>query len=63
MGRKTRLASSGTERRREAVETVRVIPAAWAVAVGLAGGDHRRIQVVSADELVVHNQPVSRRRP
>jgi len=40
------------------VTTTLVHPDAWQVAMELAGRDRRRIEVVSVDEVIVHNRPV-----
>jgi len=40
------------------VTTTHVHPDAWQVAMELADRDRRRIEVVSVDEVIVHNRPV-----
>jgi hypothetical protein len=37
------------------VITIRVVPAVWRAALRLAGGDARRLQVVDAGTVLVHN--------
>jgi hypothetical protein len=44
------------------VSVTRVSPAAWTVALGLAGGDRSRLRVISVTVVVVENRS-RRRRP
>ena len=41
--------------RRHAVETVTVDPRVWAAALMLADGDALRIEVIHAEDVIVHN--------
>jgi hypothetical protein len=45
-------------RRRQPVTTTYVMAAAWETALILAFGDPRRLQVLSATEVLVRNRPV-----
>ena len=60
----TRAAARMTPRpRRQAhpVTVTRVDRAAWRAALVLAGGDHRRLRVRSATEIIVLNRPARAR--
>lgn len=40
------------------VTTVRVNPEVWALALEQADGDARRIEMISATEVKIHNKPI-----
>lgn len=58
MVRRTKVSAPARKPRLALVEQVKPDPVAWKIALRIAEGNAARIEVVSRDELVVHNQPL-----